>query len=165
MQAFIVQRSDKTAEPLGSNRHAATHPLRPRDIDLVDVDDQVLAIPMQTARTNLVVVRAALDVLSSALCHGPVFTAFAVQSHIQSTKILRVGHATLETPSQCVIRRKYATYKSDDGQTMFAIVTQGIDIPPEITTRRDLLVKPRSSISVAAASRPDMAAIGTPGPG
>jgi hypothetical protein len=27
------------------------------------------------------------------------------------------------------------------------------------------LVKPRSAISVAAAKRPDMAAIGTPGPG
>ena len=48
---------------------------------------------------------------------------------------------------------------------MLTIVAQGIDIPPEITTRRDFLVKPRSAISVAAANRPDMAAIGTPGPG
>jgi len=165
VQALIVQRGDKMAEPLGSNRHTATHPLGPGHIDLVDVDHQLLAIPVQTAGSNLVVVSAALNVLTTSLGHGPTPAAFAVQSHIQGAKILRVSHDTLKTPRQSVVRRKNTPYKSNDGQTMFAIVTQRIDIPPEITTRWDLLVKPRSSISVAAANRPDMAAIGTPGPG
>ena len=46
-----------------------------------------------------------------------------------------------------------------------AVVAEGVDVPPEITTLRDRLVESRCAISVAAASRPDMAAIGTPGPG
>ena len=120
---------------------------------------------MQTAGPNFVMVRAALDVLATALRHGPVFASFTVQSDIQSAEIFRICHAPLKPPGQGVIGRKNAPHKSDDGQTVFAIVTQRIDIPPEITTRLDLLIKPRSSISVAAANRPDMAAIGTPGPG
>ncbi len=165
VQTFMVQSRDKTAEPLGPNRHAAAHPLGPRHIELVDIDGQLLAIPMQTAWPNLVVLSVAVNVLTAPLGHGPVFAAFAVQSDIQGTVIFRVRHAALKPARQCVIRRKNTPHKSDDGQTMFAIVTQRIDIPPEITTRWDFLVKPRSSISVAAANRPDMAAIGTPGPG
>jgi hypothetical protein len=46
-----------------------------------------------------------------------------------------------------------------------AVVAEGVDIPPEITTRRDRLVEARCPSSVSAASRPDIAAIGTPGPG
>jgi hypothetical protein len=48
---------------------------------------------------------------------------------------------------------------------MLAVIAERIDIPPEITTRRDRLVESRCAISVAAASWPDIAAIGTPGPG
>ena len=106
-----------------------------------------------------------MDVLTTALCHGPMFAPLAIQSDIQSAVIFRIRHTTLKPPGQRVIRGKNTPDKSDDGQTVFAIVTQRIDIPPEITTRLDLLIKPRSSISVAAAKRPDMAAIGTPGPG
>ena len=120
---------------------------------------------MQTAWPNLIVVRAALDVLTPPLSHGPTLAAFAIQRHIQGAEIIRICHTSIKAPSECVIRRKNTAYKSDDGQTIFAIITQRIDIPPEITTRWDLLVKPRSAISVAAAKRPDMAAIGTPGPG
>jgi hypothetical protein len=41
-----------------------------------------------------------------------------------------------------------------------AVIAEGVDIPPEITTRRDRLVESRCAISVAAARRPDIAAIG-----
>ncbi len=165
MQTFMVQSRDKTTKPLGPNRHPATHPLGPGYIDFIDIDDQLLAIPVQTARPNLVVLNVAMNVLTAPLSHSPVFTAFAVQSDIQGTVIFRIRHAALKPARQCVIGRENTPHKSDDGQTMFAIVTQRIDIPPEITTRLDFLIKPRSSISVAAANRPDMAAIGTPGPG
>ena len=165
MSPLVVQSCDKTTQRFGSNGDAATHPLGPRHIDLIDVNDQLMAIPVQTARTNLVVVRASMDVLTAALRHGPTLAALAIQSHIQCAIVFWIGHPTLKASRQRVVRRKNAPYKSNDGQTMFAIVTQRIDIPPEITTRRDGLVKPRSAISVAAASRPDMAAIGTPGPG
>ena len=64
-----------------------------------------------------------------------------------------------------VIRREHAADEGDDGQAIVAAIAQRIDIPPEICTRFDRLVEPRCAISVAAASCPDIAAIGTPGPG
>ena len=48
---------------------------------------------------------------------------------------------------------------------MQAVVTQCVKVPPEVAARGDNLVKPRLAIRAAAARRPDMAAIGTPGPG
>ena len=165
MQAIVVQGCDKITKSLWANRDSATHALRPWHIDLIDVDNQFLAIPLQTARSNLEVVCTAMYTLTAALGHGPTLTAFAIQSDIQSAKIFWICNTTLKASSQRVVRRKNASHKSDDGQTIIAVITQRIDIPPEITTRGDCLVKPRSSISVAAAKRPDMAAIGTPGPG
>jgi hypothetical protein len=77
---------------------------------------------MQTAWSYFVMVSAAMDVLTTPLCHGPTFAAFAIQGHIQSAEILRVRHTPLKASSQRVIRRKNAAYKSDDGQTMFAVI-------------------------------------------
>ena len=48
---------------------------------------------------------------------------------------------------------------------MLAAIAQAVDIPPEIRTRADRLVESRCAIRVAAASRPDRVAIGTPAPG
>jgi hypothetical protein len=45
------------------------------------------------------------------------------------------------------------------------VVAEGVDIPPEVAPGRDRLVEPRLAITAAAASCPDIAAIGTPGPG
>ena len=46
-----------------------------------------------------------------------------------------------------------------------AVVTHGVDIPPEVAPTGDDLIEPRLARTAAAASRPDIAAIGTPGPG
>ena len=64
-----------------------------------------------------------------------------------------------------VVRREDAADKGNDAQAVLAVVAECVDIPPEITTRRHRLVESRCAIKVAAARRPDMAAIGTPGPG
>ena len=165
MQALIVQGRYKTTQPFGANRHATTHTLGPRYIDFINIDDQFFTRPFQTAGSNFELVCAALNMRATALGHRPTLPSPAIQGHIQGAEIFRICNATLKASRQSVIRRKNAPNKSDDGQTIFAIVTQRIDIPPEITTRLDLLIKPRSSISVAAAKRPDMAAIGRPGPG
>ena len=78
--------------------------------------------------------------------------------------LLGVG-ARAAAPRPGVIGREHTAHEGDDRQAELPVVAEGVDIPPEITTRRDNLVKPRSAISVAAAKRPDMAAMGTPGPG
>ena len=64
-----------------------------------------------------------------------------------------------------VIRREHTAHKGDDGQAMLLVIAQCVKVPPEVAARRDKLVKPRSAINAAAASCPDIAAIGTPGPG
>ena len=119
----------------------------------------------QAAGANLIMRGRALDVLSTAFGHGPALAALAIQRHIQGAKMLGVGHAALSPSGPCVVRRKNTADKGDDGQTVLSVFAQRVEVPPEITTRWDRLVKPRSAISVAAAKRPDMAAIGTPGPG
>ena len=64
-----------------------------------------------------------------------------------------------------VVGREHAADERDQGQAVPAVVGEGVDVPPEIATARDRLVESRLAISAAAASRPDIAAIGTPGPG
>jgi hypothetical protein len=48
---------------------------------------------------------------------------------------------------------------------MLTIVTQRINIPPEVIAGIYRLVELRRTINAATACRPDKAAIGTPGPG
>jgi hypothetical protein len=68
-------------------------------------------------------------------------------------------------PGATVVGREDAADEGDQRQRVAAVVAEGIDVPPEISTRLDRRVESRRAISVAAASRPDIAAIGTPGPG
>jgi len=82
-----------------------------------------LTIPLQSARTNLEVFCTAMNALSPPLGHGPTLTAFAIQSHIQSAKIFWICHTTLKASGQCVIRRKNASHKSNDGQAIVAVIT------------------------------------------
>ena len=165
MKARIVQGRHKMTQAFRSNRHTPPNSFGPRYIDLIDVNDQLLAIPLQTAGSNFKVMCRSIDVLTPPFGHGPTPPAFTIQGNIQGAEILRICFTALKAPSQSVIRRKNATHKCNDRQTVLAIIAQRIDIPPEITTRLDLLIKPRSSINVAAANRPDMAAMGRPGPG
>ena len=100
----------------------------------------------------------------TTLCHGPSPRGFAVERNIQCAMVVRVNLIPMSTlPS--VIRRKHAAHKHDQGQAVLTIVTQCVKVPPEVAVLWDRLVKPRSAINAAAANCPDMAAIGTPGPG
>lgn len=64
-----------------------------------------------------------------------------------------------------IIGREYAANKSNDGQTMQAIIACRIDVPPAIAVVYDWRVEVRSSSRASAARSPASAAIGTPGPG
>ena len=123
VQALVVQSGYKITKTLRANRHAAANSLGPRHIDLIDVNDQLLAIPLQTARSDLEFFGTAMIVPSSPLGHGPTLAAFAVQSHIQGAEIFWISHTPLKSSGKGVIRRKNTPDKSDDGQTIFAIVT------------------------------------------
>ena len=161
----MVQRCRKAAQALRLYGHTASHTHGNGHIDFINVDGQDLAIPSQAARANTVIVGVTVDVLAAAFGHGPASPPFAIKRNIECAKIIRISHAVVTGTGQGIVGRKNAADKGDDGQAVLSVVTQRVDIPPEITTRRDWLVESRCAISVAAASRPDMAAIGTPGPG
>ncbi|MEN9759869.1 MAG: hypothetical protein RL676_1020, partial [Pseudomonadota bacterium] len=64
-----------------------------------------------------------------------------VETDIDAAVILGVAAAALLGP--VVVRRVEAADEGDYGEAVLPTVAQRIDIPPEITTRRDGLVKPR----------------------
>ena len=104
MQALIVQGRYKTTQPFGANRHAASHTLGPRHIDLIDVDDQLFTGPSQTAGSNFELVCAAMNLRTTALGHRPTLPSPAIQGHIQGAEIFRICNATLKASRQSVIR-------------------------------------------------------------
>ena len=68
-------------------------------------------------------------------------------------------------PRPSVIGREHAAHKGNDAQAELAAIAQCVKIPPEVATRLDRLIETRCAIVAAAASLPDIAAMGTPGPG
>jgi len=104
MQALIVQGRYKTTQSFWANRHASSYTFGPRNIDFIDIDDQLLASPSQTAGPNFELVCAAMNLLTTTLCHRPTLPSPAIQGHIQGAEIFRISNATLKTSCQSVIR-------------------------------------------------------------
>jgi len=88
---------------------------------------------------------------------------FAIERDVQRAMIERVAAA--EAAGKRIIGREDATNEGDQRDALLAVVAQRVDIPPRIAVFRDGAVEARSAIRLAAAIRPDSAAIGTPGPG
>ena len=95
--------------------------------------------------------------------HAPDFGPGFIEGQIHRTVIFRV--ALSPAPGAGVIGRKDTADKGDKGQRMRPVIAPGVNIPPDITVLRDAAVKGWSAKRAAAASRPERAAIGTPGPG
>ena len=123
VQARVVKWRDKIAKPFRPHCDTAADPNRKRHIELFNVNGERLPIPVQTAGANLVMMCAARNVLSAALCHGPTLTPFAIQRHIQSAMVFRISKATVMASRPCVVGREYTAYKGDDGEPVFAVVT------------------------------------------
>ena len=118
----VVQRGDKAAQAFGPHGDAASHAHREGDIDVVKFNAQRLPVPLQAARAYAVVVCAALDMAAAPLGHGPAFAGFAIQRYVERTVVFGLGHAAAQLARQCVVGRKHATHKGDDGQAMLAVV-------------------------------------------
>lgn len=136
---------------------------RERHRHLVDIDDEGAILPAHLARPNREANRAAGDGCLPALRHAPAVPALAVKGDVERTVILWVGRSL--APGSGVIGREHAPHETDDGQPMAAIVTQAIEVPPAIATRRNLGIEALRAMRLSAARRPESAAIGTPGPG
>ena len=90
VQAFVVQGGDKLAKSFGAHGDATPNAHRDGHIDFINLNGECLPVPVQTAGTNLVMLRAALAMASTALGHGPSLAALAIKRHIQSAVIFRV---------------------------------------------------------------------------
>ena len=95
MTPLMVQRRHKITKSFRANCDAPTHSPRPGHIDFIDVNDQLLTRPVHAARSNLEMMCIPMNVLAATLRHGPAFTPFAIQSHIQSAKVIWICHPTL----------------------------------------------------------------------
>lgn len=88
-----------------------------------------------------------------------------IKCDIDSAIVFRIDVCPAALESPCIVGRKNTTDKRDDAEGILSIVTERIDVPPQVASRAYLLVKPRCTMVVSAANCPERAAIGTPGPG
>ena len=132
---------------------------RDRGGDLIDIDTQTIAVPMQRARPDRQRRGVAREAGATALGHRPAAVA-AIERDVDRDMILRIAPR-----APVIIGRKNAADKGDDGQSEAAVFAERIDIPPGIAAGWNRGVEARAAITCAAACAPDKAAIGTPAPG
>lgn len=159
MRLLRIQNDLNPRYSLGRDPDPPPDPLCVRGRDLVDVDDQIRAIPMHLAGAYLERVRRLTHRRPPPLSHRPA-PALAVERHVDAGMVQRIA-----PPRPAVPGGKDRAYEPDDRDTAGAVVGEPVDIPPGVAVRRDFDVEARSALIAAAASRPERAAIGTPGPG
>lgn len=153
-----IRRQTDLAPNGKGNGHAA----------LPNVDHQLPAIPAQLALLDLKHGARPRHRCCSPLCHGPALLTGAVDGNIEGTVVVCCDWSAASKTGclrPVVVGREDASHEGNQGDAVLTAVAQAVDIPPEITTRWDRLVESRCAIRVAAASRPERAAMGTPAPG
>ena len=85
----------------------------------------------------------ALQPAAAALGHGPSVATSTVERHVDAHMVFGVDPGTQAFKRTGVIGGKHTPHESDDGQGMLAVIADRIEIPPEITTRRNGLVESR----------------------
>ena len=108
------------------------------------------------------------DPVSAALGEGPAFPALPVERHVQRAVVQGIADAA--PAGQRVVGREDAADKADQRDSVAAVVAQRVDVPPSVAVVRDRPVEARpvearSASRLAAAIRPESAAIGMPAPG
>jgi len=98
----------------------------------------------------------------AALSHRPT-PLTTVKRNIKSAMIFRIALRVLA--GSLIIGRKHTADKADNRQSVLAVITERVNIPPAITVLVYGRIKARSCNSASAARIPANAAIGTPGPG
>ncbi len=160
MAAGMVDQCGVAGERARGDADLAADRAREREAALVDGDDQAVAVPFQVAGADRQMMRRTFGL--PAFGHRPGGW-LAVEGDVERAVAKRVGGAV--SSGEAVIGREDAAEEGDQGDAVGAIVAERVDIPPDIAVRRDRAVEARSSIRADAASRPERAAIGTPGPG
>jgi hypothetical protein len=79
----------------------------------------------------------------TALGHGPSMTGLAIERHVDAHMVLGLNGRPQAFEGARVVGRKDAADEGNDRQRVTAVIADGIDVPPAITTRRDGLVESR----------------------
>ena len=148
---------------VGNDAYGAADATGNRYGNLVEADDQRLAVPGQLAWADGERVRGSTDCVRGRSVMVQRFAAFAIDRHIDRAMIERIGNAFASR--ERVIGRKHAADEGNDGDAVLTVVAQRVDVPPRIAVGVDHPREVRSASRLEAAARPDSAAIGTPGPG
>jgi hypothetical protein len=85
---------------------------------------------VQLARADDKVFGIALAVARAALGHAPAASAWAVEGDIEGAVVHRIGR--FAAPGPGVVGGEHAPDEGNQGQAVLAIVTQGVDVPPEV---------------------------------
>lgn len=128
--------------------------------DFIDADDQRAVAPVQRTGSDGQRIRRLTETGPPPLGHRPAGAARAIQRDIDRTMTIGIGPVR---PG--VIGRENAADEGDDRERIGAVVAQRVDIPPAIAAWRNGRIERRSAIARRAALRPEIAAIGAPGPG
>lgn len=131
--------------------------------DFIEIQIQSAVAPDEGTWSDGDTPVVASEVGRAALGHGPA-SAGAVERDVEGAMVLR-WRAAAAAARECVIGREDAADEDDDRQAELPVIAERVDIPPGIAARRDRAREARSCISARAASRPEIAAIGTPAPG
>ncbi len=124
----------------------------------VDLGGESGAVPVQGAIADGDCVCCAAKFGGAAFGHCPTAAAWAVERDVEGAMIFRRRGGFAVGPG--IVRRKHAADEGDDGEGVGAVVADGVDIPPGVAAGAYCAVKTQF-----AAIRPEMAAIGRPGPG
>ena len=158
-----VEREGAAGERLRVDADGTANSPRCRRRHLINANHKSVAIPGEPAWPDRQRGRCPADLASSALGHGPTFSIVAVERDVDRAMIERVGFPVRARPG--VIGREDAADEGDDREAVLSVIAQCVDIPPRVTAGRDVLIESKSARSAAAANWPEIAAIGTPGPG
>lgn len=163
MTARRVEREGPSGEHLRVDADDAANSRRCWRRHLVEPDREGVAIPGEQAWPDGQRGRRSADVAAPALGHGPTFSIPAVERDVHRAVVERIAFPMCARPG--VIGREHAADEGDDCEAVLSVTAQRVDIPPRITAGRDVLIESKSARTAAAANWPEIAAIGTPGPG
>lgn len=130
---------------------------------LIDAYPERAIVPRQVIAAHEQRIACGLHRLRTVLRKGPALPSTPIERNVQCAIIL--SNTAVEPARTKVARREHAADECDQRQGVAPVITQRIDVPPQIATLRDLLIKSRSAIRQCAARRPESVAIGKPGPG
>lgn len=133
---------------------------RPRQKHFIERYLQTIIAKLHRTPADLQPLSAAIKGASPSFRHRPGMALRSIKSDVECNMIFRVF-----APAPVIVGGEDGPDKGNDGQCELSAIADGVDIPPAIATCRNRRVEPISCISWSAASLPERALIGTPGPG